>query len=455
MNAVEARSDGHQPSTASWVVLGAMRDGSLRAEVEYDVLALSGRLDLDPAGLRAALRWLADLGIVRMGRGGAVRFGVLSIPTWAANSWHLIGLMEGVIRSSVDVLTGADVNYYADLVDAARRRSMERVPEFDAAFWATISFWIERTPNRALAQLATRAAERVRFGMSPSVPFRVWDSEDWLAGSLQVVRFRTHAHAEDAAHSLARLWATQMRASAEILQVNPDQIAGPAADADDLPGWASWKADEFWWSLLASVRDGTLEYRRPYSVREIAALLRVPRQSIAAHLERLTLMGLLVQDAKTLDVVHLREPDVQHWVDSLQLAHTLEESAASWTIPSLSETDQAELRSIISRALRQARSRDFGLTVTLVEIMRYVSDRCPNSFIRATALLALSRLAFALPEAPVFRQWNLDDFLLLLDEAVTTRSRTATIEAMHALATHHDAHVLDVSTRLRASPDHS
>ncbi|ROP74831.1 hypothetical protein [Curtobacterium sp. PhB115] len=454
MPAADRHDDGWTPQfrDAYQSVLGAIRDGSLARDVDHDELALSGRLDLDPAVLHGVLERLADVGLVTFVGAAELRFGTLSVPAWVDNGRLLVGLLEGVVRSAVPTLTAEDEPAHAASADDLRRAAALRTADLDPAFWATLRFWIDRTPNPVLAGLANRALERVRFGVDPSVPFRNTDVEEWIAASQQAARYRTPAAAARAAHVLARVWEGNLVACAEPLGHTPDELLAATSSAADAPFWATWTPDDLWWDLLAMVRDGTLERDRTYRAREIAARLRQSVLVLMPLFRRLELMGLIATPPADPEAIRIVRPDVRHWVDSLQLAATLQEMCASWAIPALSARGRTQLRAVVAAARRQARTRDFAYTLTMVELSRVFGAHTQNPWIAGNLRLALSRLAFVFDDAPLFRQWDIEDVLTLLDRAIDTGDAVLATEAMHALGLHYDVHIAEVTARLGGAP---
>ncbi len=434
-------------------VLGAVRDGSLARDTDHDELALSGWFDVDPAVLHGALERLADIGLVEFVADAAVRFGSLSVPAWVDNGWLLVGLVEGVMRSALPVLTETDVVAHAPVAEALRRAGALRTPDLDPAFWASLQFWIDRTPNRALARLTSRAMERVRFGVEPSVRFETIDVEAWVATSQQAVRYRVPASTERSAHVLARLWDAHLRGSAGRLGRTPDALVAETSAAEDTPSWATWRPDDLWWDLLAMVRDGTLRREHTYRAREIAARLRQPVRTLMPLFRRLQLMGLVDTRADDPEGIRVTRPDVQHWVDSLQLASTLAEMCARWAVPVLSEQGRAELHAVTAAARRQARIRDYAYTLTMVDLSRVLGSHTPNPWIAGNLRLAISRLAFVFDEAPPLRQWDIEDVFALLDQAIDTGDAALATEAMHAQNVLFDAHIADVVDRFGLDTD--
>ncbi|PYY40298.1 hypothetical protein DEJ03_16515 [Curtobacterium sp. MCLR17_043] len=338
------------------------------------------------------------------------------------------------------------------MFEALRRAATLRTPDLDPAFWASLRFWIDRSPNAALARLGRGALERVRFGTSPSVPFRNTDVDDWAAASEQALRYPSPRAAERAAHVLARVWENQLAAVAPSLGYNPAGLLTVTSAAADVPTWAAWAPDDLWWDLLALVRDGTLERGRTYPPQDVAARLRRSARILTPLFRRLELMGLVERPPDALDSVRITDPGVQHWVDSLQLATTLTEMCARSAVPVLSADGRAELHRVIATVRQYARTRDYAFAVGMVELSRTLSRHTPNPWVAGNMRLAISRLAFVFDEAPPLRQWGVDDVLSLLDEAIDTGDPDLASAAVHALAVHYDAHVLEVTARWPPTP---
>lgn len=442
-------------------VLGAVRDGSLGQDVTHDELALSGRFGLDPVVLHAVLERLSDVGIAVLDDHAAVRFRSLSPAAWVDNGWLLVGLVEGVMRSAVPVLTAADLVEQGRVAEALRRSAHLRTPELDQAFWASITFWIDRTPNVSLGRLAARAVERARFGVTPTIPFRSTEVDTWAAAAEQAVRYPGVRSAERAAHVLARLWGEHVDAAVAAFGGASDDgssassasasastaPSAPSAPADS-PSWAVWTPDDLWWDLLAMVRDGTLERDRTYRASAIAARLRQSVRRLVPMVRRLELLGLVETRPDDPEGIRITRPDLQHWTDSLQLASTLVEACARWSVPTLDGAGRAELHGVIDRLRRQGRIRDYGYTMSVVELSRLLADHTPNPWLAGSLRFALSRLAFVFDEAPPFRRWDIEDVLTQLEDAIDRGDPDRAADAAHALNVHYDAHIVDVVARL-------
>ncbi|QZQ55995.1 FCD domain-containing protein [Curtobacterium sp. TC1] len=453
MTAVARFDDGWTPQfdQAYRNVLGAVRDGSLGQDVAHDELALSGQFDLDPVVLHAVLERLCDVGLAVLDDRAAVRFRSLSPAAWVDNGWLLVGLLEGVMRSAVPVLTAADRAEQGRVAETLRRSAHLRTPELDPAFWASIAFWIDRTPNASLGRLTARAVERARFGVTPSIPFRSTEVDAWAAAAEQAVRYPGVRSAERAAHVLARLWGEHVDAAAAAFGKASDD-GSPSSSAysapEDSPSWAVWTPDDLWWDLLALVRDGTLERDRTYRADEIAARLRQSVRRLMPMVRRLELLGLVETRPDDPEAVRITRPDLQHWTDSLQLASTLVEACARWSVPTLDDTGRAELHDVIDRLRRQGRIRDYGYTMSVVELSRLLADHTPNPWLAGSLRFALSRLAFVFDEAPPFRRWDIEDVLTQLEDAIDRGDPDRAADAAHALNVHYDAHIVDVVARL-------
>lgn len=443
-------------------VLGAVRDGSLGQDVTHDELALSGRFGLDPVVLHAVLERLSDVGIAVLDDHAAVRFRSLSPAAWVDNGWLLVGLVEGVMRSAVPVLTAADLVEQGRVAEALRRSAHLRTPDLDQAFWASITFWIDRTPNVSLGRLTARAVERARFGVTPTIPFRSTEVDTWAAAAEQAVRYPGVRSAERAAHVLARLWGEHVDAAVAAFGGAPDDTSSassasastapsapsaPSAPADS-PSWAVWTPDDLWWDLLAMVRDGTLERDRTYRASAIAARLRQSVRRLVPMVRRLELLGLVETRPDDPEGIRITRPDLQHWTDSLQLASTLVEACARWSVPTLDDAGRAELHGVIDRLRRQGRIRDYGYTMSVVELSRLLADHTPNPWLAGSLRFALSRLAFVFDEAPPFRRWDIEDVLTQLEDAIDRGDPDRAADAAHALNVHYDAHIVDVVARL-------
>jgi DNA-binding GntR family transcriptional regulator len=446
----DGRSDeGRRPvfDDAFTVVLAGVRDGTLLEGTAYDLLALCERFGLRPPVLEGALQRLADIGLARMDSGDLVRFTKLDAVTWAEGSWLLVGLVEVAMRAMTPTASDADVARYEELVAAARRAAAERGDELDPSVLATIDFWAERTPESFTGRLLVRTLQQVRYGLPVRPAWAVTDIESWLASSLQSLRLRDSGSAERAAHVFARLWHRYLEQSAVALGVAPSALLRPAGSTSDDLYWADWRADADWFEVLGSVRDGTLQAGNEYPLRELTARFRVPLRRLLPMVRRLEVMGLFEAGPDRDGSVLVSTPTVDDWAETISLLLGLQEMCARSSMPALTDEDVDALGALVARARREARVRDYAYTSTLLEINRFFATRTPNRAMRQTTGVVIARLAYILPEPPTFRQWHLEDFLQLIEEAARARDPETVSEACHALALHFDAHVVDVRAR--------
>ncbi|WP_420369335.1 hypothetical protein [Curtobacterium sp. L1-20] len=446
----DARSDaGRRPlfDDAFRRVLGAIRDGTLVDDRDYDLLELCERYSLHPAELDGALQRLADIGLARPLPGAVVRFTRLDPLAWAEGGWLLVGLLEVAMRATVPVATDQDLERYERLVDVARRAAAERGDELDPAVFATLAFWADRTPNLLTARLLVRTLEQVRYGLTTASPWQVTGIEPWAASSLQALRLKDPSSAEHAAHVFRRLWGHHLEQSARSWGLDPVALVHPARVPNDDADRNVPQADDVWLELLGSVRDGTLQRGQEYTIRGLAARLRVPVQRLLPMVRRLETMGLVRAGDDRNGSILVATTTVTDWAETIGLLLGLQEMCMRATVPALSEDDRDGFDSLVRRIRWQARTRDHAYTSSLLELNRFFAERCPDQTLRRTTTIMISRLAYVLPEAPAFRQWDTDDFLQLLSDAVRTGDADAASEACHALAVHFDAHVDDVTAR--------
>lgn len=429
-------------------VLGSVRDGTLAKDTDHDVLALCERYHVGPAALNGVLRRLREMGLARLAPTGAtVRFTHLDPATWAEGSWMLVGLVEVAMRSAAPAASDDDLQHYGDVVARARRAAAERGDELDPAVFATIEFWAERTPDLLVAHLLRQALAQVRYGLAIAAPWQVTDIESWVASSLQALRLRDRSSAERAAHVFARLWAHHLEHCATSWGLEPQALLSPTGASSSDMYWSDWQPDDPWFELLGSLRDGSLEPGHEYTARGLSARFRIPVPHLLPMLDRLEVMGL-VRPGDGLDAsVTVTRPTLTDWSETLALLLGLQEMCARTSVARLTDDDREQLAAITLRIRRQARTKDYAYTSTLLELNRFFAAHSPNRAMRHTTTVVISRLAYILPEPPPFRQWEIEDFLQLIEEAVRTGEPDIASEACHALAAHFDAHIADVTAR--------
>jgi DNA-binding GntR family transcriptional regulator len=422
-------------------ILAGVRDGTLRHDVDHTELELGEQFDLRPGVLQGALQRFADIGMARRVPGDDIRFTTLDPVTWAEASWMLVGLVEVAMRAAVPAMTDDDVRQYEQLVTVARASAAARDDGLDPAVFATIAFWADHTPEPLTAGLLRRALLQLRYGAASPAPWTVTAIESWLASSLQASRLRNAGSAERAAHVLGRLWRDHLTSVAERLGIAADALLRPVDAPSEHLYWADWQADDDWFEVLGAIRGGSLERGQEYAFSTLTARFRLPLRRLLPMLRRLEVMGLVEGGTDADGSIVVATPGVEEWAQSLNVLAGMSEMSARSGFPELTATQAEEIQARITRVRRAARTRDYAYSVALFELHREIAVHARNRAMRETTLATISRLAFILPTSHPFEQWEIEDYLQLLEEAVQTRDPEVASEASHALAAHHDAHI--------------
>lgn len=430
-------------------LLAASRDGRIPTGVDLHTSELGAELDIVPRLLRGGLERLADLGLVAPGPGGTVRFQTMAPERWAASSRLFVGYLEVAMRSAVTTLDQVAVERYAGLVDRLRRSARQRDPDLDGAMTDSLRFWIETTPDALVARVALRSLELQRFGLNPSVPWRVWSVEGWCAASLQAARLGDPSAAERAAHVLGRLWPEYLRDAADTLGLPHERLLDPPAESLRTPDWAVWRDDALWEDMLGAIRDGSLERGRVYSFAELLPRFRAPHERLLPGIRRLELMGLVAPAGEDGRSILVTEPTLDDWADTLAMLLGLHELCARDAVTRLDDADRATLDGLLGDTGRFAQRRDYAYTVSVLAITRFFAEHVGNGFLRDATLVTISRLAYILDDPPPFRQWNMQDFLALTREAAELRDPQLAADSAHALRAHFDAHIAEVRAARR------
>lgn len=437
----------HAFDAAYATLLAAVRDGSAEHDRAHGVAELAARYDLSMPEVRGAVRRLTELGLTAQLGDDTVSFVDLPATMWAESAWHLVGLVEVAMRTAAPRLGDDDVDGYAQLVAAARRAASERDPNFDSLLIETVRFWISATPNDLAARLATRGLERLRYGLNPSPPWRVWPADGWLAASLQSARARDAASAQRAAHVLMRLWHDYMVEAAAFLGVPSEHMTAPGTVGTDTLAWVTPATGEAWPVVLGAIRDGSLVRGREYTFRELLQRFRSTPTQLRAALVRLDLVTLVETGPDVESGIRIAEPGVDQWADMVEVLTGMQETCARWAVPLLDDDGRSELATLVATVRRQAMLRDYAYTATMLEFSRFFARRAPNRYMRESALVAVTGLAYVLEDPPPFPQWTIDDYLGLLEEAAAAGDPGLAAEAGHALAAHMDEHIAAVRER--------
>lgn len=424
---------------AARAVLGALRSGELVEGTPYDTVALAGRFDVSLPTVRRALDRLGDTGLVDVGADDTVRFTRLSRAEWTESSQQLLAWLESAVRTAVPVLDDAAVERYRALVTTARTAAAHRDPALDPAFFDTVRFWAGATPNRLMARQLTRSLERLRFGPGVVVPWTVWDSEGWFAGSLRAAIDRDADAASRAAHTLTRLWDGYLATA---------DVEWTVEDTGRAPTWGRWDRDDLWYDVLGAVRDGTFTRSQTYGVREVAARFRTSPTELRPVLRRLELLGLVAsEDSDEHATVRITDPDVHDWIEAEQSLQAIHEACARWAIPGLDDDARTTLAALVQRAHRESTTRDYAFTATMLGFTQFYAAHVPNRYLRASAGLTIGRLAYILEHPPQFRQWDVEGYLAAVRTAAADRTPASAVAVGHGLDRQIESHIADVAAR--------
>lgn len=384
---------------------------------------------------RAAALRLEDLGILTRRPDGGWQYAPLSDAD-LSDAWDSWAALFGTaLRATVPVLTDEHRKAFDDRAARARSLAALRLPEYPTAFSAAAQFWFEHCPNRLVGDLGVRAYERLRWGRSPTPPWSVHDVDGWLATLVRAADTRDPDLATEVAEGFAGLLEQHRRTigverpdpGARIVVAHDDRLPGPVDRA-----------------LLRDVRNGSLPAGTTHSLTSLTARTGAPRDVLVDALRRLYDLGLVRGDR---DGVLVTGGSLGAWQDAMGLLSGVFGSSAVRVLPGLEGSARDAFHRLVERVRSDGEVRDHRYTESAFAITRFLAEHSGNRWERQALRLAMGRLAYSLPEAPAFRQWDADALWSSLDVAAGAGDVAAARTAAELFVEVARAHVDDVAAR--------
>ncbi|MBF4615392.1 hypothetical protein [Curtobacterium sp. VKM Ac-1376] len=432
--------DGEWGDADPWTAANDDAYTSLLAHVRSGPSSTTA-VDLDALGwewgtsrgrVRAAAARLEDLGILSRRPDGTWQYAELSDAELSDALDFWVALMGPAIRATIPVLTAELRRELDDLVARASTSASLRLPEYPTAFSASVQFWFEHCPNALVRGLGLRAFERVRWARFPTQLWSVHDIGTWSATITRAVDTGDPAVATAAAEILERLFEVHRR------NVGIPRTSRPSAEvAERLPS----ALDR---ALLRDVRSGALPVGSTQSLSGLVTRTGAPPVAVLKALRRLHDLGLVSGDRGRYRVA---EPSLTNWQDAMGLLVGVFGSAVVHVLPGLAGTALDELRRLLTRARSDGEVRDHRYTESAFAVTRFLAEQSGNRWERQALRLAMARLAYAIPEAPAFRQWEADALWMSLDAAAGSGDVGTARTAARLFIGIAGAHVDDVTAR--------
>ncbi|OII11594.1 hypothetical protein BIU97_06855 [Curtobacterium sp. MCBA15_009] len=400
--------------------------------VTLDVDHLGWDWGMPAARVRSAALRLEDLGIVTRGAGGSWEYAVLSDADLsdAFDAW--VALFGPAVRATTTVLTPHLRDELDRLVAAAERTAALRLPDFPTAFSASVQFWFTRCPDTLLRDLGTRAYERLRWARVPTVPWSVHDLHGWSRTVARVAATGDPDDATAAAERMEGLIESHRRHLGIVRTTDREPLpAGPHPSVLDR-------------GLLRHLRSGALPTGSTHTVAGLVALTGARPDDVLDTLRWLVDLGLVV-DAP--GGVRVAAPSIDTWREAMELLTGVFGNAALHVLPDLREPALEEFLRLVDRARDDGHVRDHRYTESAFAVTRFLSEQTENRWVREALRLAMARLAYALPEAPPFRQWETDALWMALEAAAGRGDVRAARAAGREFTDVARAHIDDVTTR--------
>ncbi|MBF4626193.1 hypothetical protein [Curtobacterium flaccumfaciens] len=412
-------------------LLAHVRTGP-RGPVAVDLEALSWEWGTSRGRVRAAAARLEDLGILSRGPDGTWWYEELSDADLSDTLDFWVSLVGPALRATIPALTP---ELHAELdrrVARARTTAALRLPEYPTAFSAACQFWFEHSPNTLVRSLGLRAFERMRWARVPTQTWSVHDVHAWFVTTGRAVDTGDPAVATTAAEVIDGLFEIHRRnvgvpRTSRSADDTTEQRVGPVGRA-----------------LLRDVRSDALAVGSRHTLEDLVTRTGAPPEQVLDGLRWLHDLGLVEDDGGRYRVV---EPSLATWRDTMELLPGVFTHGAVHVLPGLQGPALEEFRALVERARADGQVRDHRYTESAFAVTRFLAEQSGNRWTRQALRLAMARLAYALPEAPAFRQWDAEALWLALDSATGSGDVGAARAAARRFVDVARAHVDDVTAR--------
>ncbi|WIB32998.1 hypothetical protein [Curtobacterium sp. MCSS17_005] len=412
-------------------LLAHVRTGP-RGPVSVDLDALSWEWGASLGEVRSAAARLEDLGILVHQPDGTWQYEELSDADLSDALDFWVSLLGPALRATIPALTPELRAELDRRVARARTTAALRLPEYPTAFSAACQFWFEHCPNILVRSLGLRAFERMRWARVPTQLWSVHDVHAWFVTTGRAVDTGDPGVTTTAAEVIDGLFEVHRR------NVGVPRTSRPA---DDTTEHRVGPVDR---ALLRDVRSGALAVGSTHTLEDLVTRTGAPPEQVLHGMRWLHDLGLAESDRGRHRIV---EPSLPTWRDTMELLTGVFAHGAVHVLPGLHGPDLEEFRALVERARADGQVRDHRYTESAFAVTRFLAEQSGNRWTRQALRLAMARLAYALPEAPAFRQWDAEALWLALDTAAGSRNVGAGRAAARRFVDVAGAHVDDVTAR--------
>lgn len=412
-------------------LLAHVRTGP-RGPVPVDLDALGWEWGTPRGRVRAAAARLEDLGILSRRPDGSWWYDELSDADLSDTLDFWVALVGPALRATIPALTPELRAELDRRVARARTTAALRLPEYPTAFSAACQFWFEHSPNTLVRSLGLRAFERMRWARVPTQLWSVHEVHTWFATTSRAVESGDPAVATAAAEVMDGLFEVHRR------NVGIPRTHRPADDTtEDRVGPVGR-------TLLRDVRSGALAVGSTHRLEDLVTRTGATPEQVHGALRWLHDLGLVDDDDGRYRV---GQPSLATWRDTMELLTGVFTHGAVHVLPGLRGPALEEFRTLVARARADGQVRDHRYTESSFAVTRFLSEQSGNRWVREALRLAMARLAYALPEAPAFRQWDAEALWLTLDAAAGSGDVETARAAARRFVDVARAHVDDVTAR--------
>ncbi|MFL0358414.1 hypothetical protein [Curtobacterium flaccumfaciens] len=419
----------HDDAYAS--LLAHVRTGP-RGPVSVDLDALSWEWGTSLGEVRSAAARLEDLGILVHQPDGTWQYEELSDADLSDALDFWVSLLGPALRATIPALSPELRAELDRRVARARTTAALRLPEYPTAFSAACQFWFEDSPNTLVRSLGLRAFERMRWARVPTQLWSVHDVHAWFVTTGRAVDTGDPAAATAAAEVMDGLFEVHRR------NVGVPRTSRPADDTTEQRVGAVDRA------LLRDVRSGALAVGSTHTLEDLVTRTGAPPEQVLHGMRWLHDLGLAESDRGRHRIV---EPSLATWRDTMELLTGVFAHGAVHVLPGLQGSPLEGFRALVERARADGQVRDHRYTESAFAVTRFLAEQSGNRWTRQALRLAMARLAYALPEAPAFRQWDAEALWLALDTAAGSGDVGSARAAARRFVDVARAHVDEVTAR--------
>jgi DNA-binding GntR family transcriptional regulator len=391
------------------LLVAEIRAGRITSGAVVDERGVAARTGRSAIAVRAAVRRLADLGLV-VREDGVARVVAPTDDDRADASRAMLCLWGVTLRWTVPLLTDEETGALRSLLERADGLRARHDDDLGSALVEMVEWTVDHARNRLLGQMLRTVLIRWRFAIGARAEFRQLETSSFFPLLATALADRDGPLAEEAVRASARNAGRDVPASR--------LVAAPAPDRAVASGLAR---------IIGAIRDGRLLPGTTLDDIVVAGSLGVPRDAVPDAVARLTGIGLVRWDRGAPSVATTTWDD---WLDAYQAFASLVPVVFAWTAAGLDDADGARAAELLDEVDRAADLRDertFSPALTRVET--FLADRMPNAVVAECFRTVLDRVTYIRDPMPPFREWRVEGVTATLRTAIADHDADAAADA--------------------------